>query len=144
MRIVLDANVIGPDLTLESGASWEIVNAWREDRFEVVVSDHLTSEVSTTLSKPYWRSRFPVERAERALITIRRKHPRRAHTRNRTDSDALAGRRDHCYSAIAGNADYLVTGDKELLRLKSYKTVSIVSPQEFLGDSRGSNDDQSE
>jgi predicted nucleic acid-binding protein len=35
-------------------------------------------------------------------------------------------------TALAGSADYLVTGDKELLRLKSYRTVRIVSPLEFL------------
>ena len=34
--------------------------------------------------------------------------------------------------AVAGNADYLVTGDKELLALKKFRQTRIVSAKEFL------------
>jgi predicted nucleic acid-binding protein len=34
--------------------------------------------------------------------------------------------------ALGGKADYVVTGDKDLLTLKEYSGISIVTPSEFL------------
>jgi predicted nucleic acid-binding protein len=34
-------------------------------------------------------------------------------------------------TAVAGNADYVVTGDQDLLMLKSYLGITIISPREF-------------
>jgi putative PIN family toxin of toxin-antitoxin system len=35
-------------------------------------------------------------------------------------------------AALEGEADYIVTGDADLLELKSYKGIKIVLPSEFL------------
>jgi predicted nucleic acid-binding protein len=35
-------------------------------------------------------------------------------------------------AAIAGRVTYLVTGDKDLLTLKAFETVNIVTPHTFL------------
>jgi uncharacterized protein len=35
-------------------------------------------------------------------------------------------------TAILGNADYLVTGDQDLLVLNPYQSVKIVTPAQFL------------
>ena len=35
-------------------------------------------------------------------------------------------------TAVSARADYLVTGDAQLLRLGMYERVRIVSPSEFL------------
>ncbi|MCX6709003.1 MAG: putative toxin-antitoxin system toxin component, PIN family, partial [Candidatus Woesearchaeota archaeon] len=35
-------------------------------------------------------------------------------------------------TAIEHNAEYVITGDKHLLKLKQYKNVKIVTPKEFL------------
>lgn len=35
-------------------------------------------------------------------------------------------------TAVAGAAEYLVTGDNGLLAVESFQDVSIVSPREFL------------
>ena len=35
--------------------------------------------------------------------------------------------------AVSGNADCIVTGDKDLLALNPYRGVQIVTPKEFLG-----------
>ena len=34
--------------------------------------------------------------------------------------------------AVGGNADYLVTGDKDLLVLNPFRGVEIITPREFL------------
>jgi predicted nucleic acid-binding protein len=33
--------------------------------------------------------------------------------------------------AVTAGADFIITGDKDLLRLKSYDSISIVTPSEF-------------
>ena len=35
--------------------------------------------------------------------------------------------------ALASDADFVVSGDRHLLALRRYKSISIVSPREFAG-----------
>jgi len=132
MRVVLDTNVLGPGLLLEQGVLFDVVGYWREKRLEVVVSEHLIAELSAALEKPYWRSRFALERIEQALMTVRQGALWVIPT------PGIRGIATHWHddvviaTALTGDAEYLVTEDKELLRLKSYRIVKIVSPLEFL------------
>jgi uncharacterized protein len=34
--------------------------------------------------------------------------------------------------AVGGNADFLITGDKDLLVLNPFRAVKIITPREFL------------
>ena len=43
------------------------------------------------------------------------------------DDDAILG------TAVAGNADCIVTGDSDLLVLERFRDVDIISPSEFAG-----------
>jgi putative PIN family toxin of toxin-antitoxin system len=132
MRVVLDANVLGPGLLLEHGDLVDIVRSWQEKRIEVCVSDHISAELAITLEKAYWRSRFAPTRIERALLTVRRSATRVVPTPG-IERVATHWHDDVVIAtAVAADADYLVTGDKELLRLKAYRSVRIVSPLEFL------------
>ena len=45
----------------------------------------------------------------------------------RPDDDAILG------TAVAGNADCIVTGDSDLLVLDRFRDVDIISPSEFAG-----------
>ena len=36
------------------------------------------------------------------------------------------------YCAVAAGAKYIISGDRHLLQLKSYKRIKILSPAEFL------------
>ena len=35
-------------------------------------------------------------------------------------------------TAVAGNADYLISQDNHLLKLKEFKGIKIITPEEFL------------
>ena len=37
-------------------------------------------------------------------------------------------------SAVAGNADYIVSGDPHLLNLKEFKGIKITTAREFLAE----------
>ena len=38
--------------------------------------------------------------------------------------------------ALAGGSEYIVTGDKDLLRRKQFEEIKIVSPSDFIGVSQ--------
>lgn len=132
IRAVLDANVLGPGLTLDHGLLVTILRLWQADRFELVVSDHLIAEIQITLAKPYWEARIPEERVKRALVSLRRTgirvvpDPDIANVATHWHDDIVIA------TAVSGNAEYLVTGDKELLRIRRFRDVVFVSPSEFL------------
>lgn len=37
-------------------------------------------------------------------------------------------------AAVEGGVDYIITGDRELLNLNSFKNIKIVTPDQFLSD----------
>jgi uncharacterized protein len=126
MRIVLDTNI------LVSAAIWDLSVASKriakciEAGHECIISAHILEEFVRVLTRDFpdeplaERLRFvrrvakevPVTRIERVVLD------------DVADDAVLA-------TAIAANADYLVTYDKHLLILKHYKGVSIVTPEEL-------------
>jgi predicted nucleic acid-binding protein len=135
IRAVLDANSIASGAAgfrLGTRPPAIILRAWRQQRYELVISDPLIAEVRRTLSKPYFLARVEpdvhtatlraiAELATRVVITAVvsgvASHPE--------DDLVLA-------AAVSAGADYLVTGDKQLQRLGRYQGVVIVSPRDFL------------
>ncbi|CAN5577944.1 putative toxin-antitoxin system toxin component, PIN family [soil metagenome] len=132
IRVVLDANVIVGSFAASSGVLSEIAGAWQSRQFQVVISEHLLGEAQIAWQKPYWVRRYAPDETNRFVAILRRRAefvvptPGVSRVATHKEDDLVIA------TAIAGDADYLVTGDKELLRLRSYKTVAIVSPQEFL------------
>lgn len=135
MRVVLDTNVIVSGLAGYESARLppaRIVRGWINGAITVAFSSPLLAEVERALDKPYflarvrdglWReisSTLAVEDAAIALtvhVAGVATHPE--------DDLVLA-------TAASARADYLVTGDRQLLRLGSFEGVSIISPADFL------------
>jgi putative PIN family toxin of toxin-antitoxin system len=141
IKVVLDANVLGPGLVLASGSRADIVRAWLEEAYELITSEHVIGEVVTTWNQTYWRQRTL---ADALLVGLRLLREESTLVIPVDGVENVAAHRQDdivIATAIAGNAEYLVTGDKELLRLKSHKTVSIISPQEFLEILEAKSDD---
>jgi uncharacterized protein len=131
----IDTNVLasGALASLHIGSiPGQIITAWRNGMFELIVSEHILTELARTLEKPYFASRLPP--AQRAgLLSIFRSDatvtpitvPVQGVATHPEDDDTLA-------TAVSAEADYLVTGDGELQGLGSYLGVSIVSPRAFV------------
>lgn len=136
IRAVLDANVVASAVLRYDSATTaptEILRAWYADVFNAVLSDALRAEIADTLLiKPYFAERIPSTVAERWLRRIDRKADSTAIT---TDVTKVATHPEDdliLATAVSGFADYLVTGDRQLQRLRSFQGVEIVSPAEFL------------
>lgn len=131
---VLDTNILASGTITTSTPPGQILNAWRTDQFELVVSVHIIDELERTFKKSYFQNRLnPSDIAafvdllqnEATIIPITAKvHGVATHPE---DDLALA-------TAVSAKADYFVTGDKPLLNKvgPSYQRVKVVSAKDFL------------
>jgi putative PIN family toxin of toxin-antitoxin system len=55
---VMDANSLASASITDLTPPGQLIELWQEDRFELILSDHLFAEVERTLAKPYFRARL--------------------------------------------------------------------------------------
>ncbi len=135
IRAVLDANVIVSGMVrfrTGSTAPARILRAWANDEFELLISEHIFDEVIRTLAKPYFQShvdplvfRETLEAIARHAVLIAPSIEVSGVATHPEDDRVLAG-------VASSNAEYLVTGDRQLQRLESFQKARIISPQGFL------------
>lgn len=129
---VLDTNVLASGSVRASrpgAAPGRLLALWAEQRFRLVVSDHILVELARTLGKPYFRQRLTEQQIRRYLRLLRQGAVRtpitvevRGVATHPEDDVVLA-------TAVSGGAQYLATGDLKLQRLGSYQGVRLLSPR---------------
>jgi len=125
-RVVIDSNVLISAI-LWGGKPGIIIKDWRKNLFILLISPFILAEVASFLED------YGVEHNEREKTIDEFKNksikiipPRKVHIcHDQKDNQVL----DLC---LAGRADYLITGDKDLLVLKKFKVTRIVNPDIFL------------
>jgi hypothetical protein len=127
MRLILDTNILLSALLSPMGASAKLLDAWERKAFTLVACDALVAELRQVAGRPFFRARLRASAAELLAAGVRdfsfycRDLPSGPVAPDPKDSFLLA-------LAEAGQAGYLVTGDKELLSLKRHKATRIVTP----------------
>jgi putative PIN family toxin of toxin-antitoxin system len=133
VRVTLDANVIVSGLSRRTtNAPTDVIDRWKQRDFDVFLSQHIVDRVEDAWGKPYFRSFLDDEEIQRILHEIdslmAEVEPAEGiHGIAPDDEDDLI-----LATAVAADADYLVTGDKGLLALGEFRGIPIVSPREFL------------
>ena len=132
MRVVLDTGVLIAALITSDTPPDLVYQAWRKKRFELVTSEWQLAEFRRVSRHPKLR-RFlrPSEAGNlvnglrhRALVIKRL--PEVELSPDPNDNPLLA-------TALAGKADFLVTGDKRgLLALKKVERTRILTARQFL------------
>jgi len=126
LRVVLDTNVLIPSLHFPHGALAGLWPALHE-RARLILSPAIIAELAGKLRDRFGWDEGQLQRVLRALV-------RRADlVRPTTISDAVAGDPDDNHiiaCAIAGRADVIVGGDRDLLQLKTYAAIPIVRPKQ--------------
>ena len=126
MRVFVDTNVI-VSATATRGLCADV---FREVLLshELVVSEPLLVEVSRVLSTKFGANTEVIESVIQILnqdtILSRPLDSLDVTIRDRDDLLILAG-------ALAGKAEVLITGDKELLAIGSLENLEIISPRQF-------------
>ncbi len=134
IRAVLDTNVLVSGALTALTPPGQLLDAWRDGRFELVISEHLLNELLRTLQKPYFERRLSAGQIQAFVAAVReqatptsiavRVHGVASHPE---DDLTLA-------TAVSGHADYLVTGDVALIRKVEarFRGVKLVSARDFL------------
>ncbi len=127
MRIVLDTNVI-ISAFITRGVCRRLFEYCAESH-QIVISEFILNEFSSTLIRKFGFTAEEIEEASASLILCGELvEPVTFGEQICRDPDD-----DHVLgTAIAGNADYIVTGDRDLLVLERFHTVEIISPSEFM------------
>jgi putative PIN family toxin of toxin-antitoxin system len=129
MRIVLDTNVFISGIFF-SGPPYQILKLWRDGRVELLVSPSILEEyqrIGIELAskfrdvdlRPFWDLL-----AIQAQIVLPPTLPPVIHD-DPSDDNFLE-------AAVAGNASYLISGDKHLLKLSEYQGIQILKPRDFV------------
>lgn len=127
MKIILDTNVLLSALLSPVGPPAQLLEAWERRKFIVVACDDLIAELRDVTSRPFFQARLRVSTIEllaaglRDLSEFCADLPHEVVAPDAKDSFLLA-------LAEASHADFLVTGDKELLSLKHHGSTRIITP----------------
>ena len=134
IRAVLDTNVLASGLVRSNpqAAPVQLLDAWRDQRFELIYSDEILSELERTLQSPYFARRLSNERIEHDLLLLADEATFAQPTASVSGVATHAEDDLILATALSASADYLVTGDTKLQALGSYRGVQIVSPRTFL------------
>ena len=134
IRAVLDTNVLVSGLVSSRGAPGQLVDDWLADRFVLISSLYLVQELTRVLTYPRIAQRLRLSQADldallmalvsKAVITPGQRHLPGV-TRDPKDDAVVA-------CAKEGQANYIVSGDQDLLVLNNYQGVQIVTPQQFI------------
>ena len=128
LRVVLDTNVLVSGFAYPGSVPGRIVAVWRQGGLEVVLSKYILDElirVLPRLPRAHWTLAEIRDLADRLMFIADVVEPHGtedANLRDPADQPVLR-------TLTASNADYLVTGDKDLLALASQ--YPIVTPADF-------------
>jgi putative PIN family toxin of toxin-antitoxin system len=133
LRAVLDTNVVVSGVIAGKGAPADLLAAWRNRRFDLVIGPAILREIERVLRLPRIIKAYrlvPQDISDlielltsRAIVTPGRLTIPPV-SRDPEDDQILA-------CAIEGHADYVVTGDQDLLSLERYREIPIISPAAF-------------
>ena len=132
MRLVVDTNILVSALLSATSLPAQIVVLWRAGRFDLLIAAEQLDEIGRVTRYPKVRERLNPAVAGRlvndlrALAVMLDTLPVVEASPDPDDNYLLA-------MAVAGSADFLVTGDKrDLLDLETHAGTRIISARDFL------------
>lgn len=130
MRAVLDTNVL-ISAVIATGTPHAVVVAGFQGEYQIVVSVATLTEFRETLLKYPDRFKMSEDDIQEEVETIRYFAEFVSPTEDITAVDADPDDDTFLEAAVAGNVDYLVSGDQHLLDLDSFRGIEIVTPRSF-------------
>ena len=131
MRLVIDTNVLLSAVMSSVSGSAQIFALWRSRKFDLLTAAEQIEEIGLVTRYPKIRARLAPAVAGRLVNRLR---DVAIVVQNLPKVDVASDPSDNYLLALAeaGQADFLVTGDKALLGLKRYKSTRIVAPSALL------------
>lgn len=130
MKVLFDTNVLIAAFLTE-GLCWKLLIKANKKEFLLFTSPYILKEFQDKLSNKFGFSQHEIQEAINLVTEISTviDHKEKGIKitgicRDKDDDDILAG-------AVASEVDYLITGDMDLLILKTFKGIKILGPREF-------------
>ena len=133
MRIVVDTNVL-VSATYWKGDSYKVIRIANERQMTIMMSREITEEyykviksdeVTEKVEKKNLMAEKIITKVINESVVVEPKDKLFVIKEDPDDDKFL-----EC--AVEGDAEYLVSRDKHLLKLKKYKGIDIIKPEEFL------------
>ena len=130
MRVVLDTNVFISGIFWEGNFCSKIIDKWKNREFELVSSIEIIEELLNTLKH------FKIQLDEETIESWRNIIIERVIIAKSSERlDVIKEDPDDnkfLETAIAGKADFIITQDNHLLKVKKLNNIMILNPEEFL------------
>jgi len=128
VRALFDTNVLLAAFLTE-GVCEKLLTRARKRHFDLITCPFILHEFERILVKKFSATKQEKETAlaliaEAARDVVEPSETPAGACRDKDDDNILA-------CAVEAAAEYLVTGDKDLLHMKTYKGIRIVMPREF-------------
>lgn len=136
--VTLDTNVIVSGIILARGNPALILSLWKKHSFTLILSSDILEELKETLRRLKIAKHYDIspDRIKNSTKLLRKKSrivlpvpiSSSIPLRDQKDAEILG-------TALSGKADYLVTGDKDLLVLEGDSHIGslhIVTPKQFF------------
>ncbi len=131
IKVILDANIFVSFFLTRGETIASVFAFWKRGKFEVFASTDIVVEVYRIFRYPKIQKRI-TSVDHKALIQLVENLVERVYPQERTHVLRDPDDEKYLEAASVCHADYLVTGDRDLLSLKKYGTTQIVSPKEFV------------
>ena len=129
LRVVLDTNVLVSGIAYPGSIPGKIVGAWRQGSLIVALSRHILDELTRSLPRVNhrlnWKPQDFDDQVETLAILANVVEPETVAPGTVRDAGDLLV----LGTLLASKADYLITGDEDLLALA--ERYSIVTPADF-------------
>jgi putative PIN family toxin of toxin-antitoxin system len=128
VKAVFDTNVLLAAFLTE-GVCAKLLRRARKRQFNLITCPFILQEFERILAKKFSATKRENENAlalitESALDIVHPLETPSGVCRDKDDDNVLA-------CALEADADYLVTGDKDLLQLKAFRDIRIITPRDF-------------
>ena len=129
MKIILDTNVFISGIFF-FGPPYEILKAWRNGKFKIVISQEILLEYQRVSEK--LNQKFPMINIQTMidLLTVKADLVISPELPIQICKDPEDDKFISC--ALASNSKIIITGDKHLLNVNGYEGLEIIRPREFV------------
>jgi uncharacterized protein len=129
IKAILDTNVFISGVFWK-GPPFEILKAWQEQRFRLAISPPILDEYRRVLDEMMKKRPLPVLTSILRIIELHSEMVEPVSFAEPACSDPDDDK--FLEAALAAHADYVVSGDAALVKVKQYRGIAIVRPTQFL------------
>lgn len=127
-RVVLDTNIYLSGIIF-GGNCRHILDLMIKKEIKVVISPAILLEISQKLKQKFKWSQNQIFTTIKTIIksakVVQPQIKIRAVKMDKSDDKIIE-------AAVAGRVNYIISGDRHLLKIKQYQKIKIVAPTEFL------------